>query len=570
MLADGIHRDAAAGSVCIISYEAAGAFDSSMRTRRPDSTPLLWMAGFARRTQLDDGELSTADDARPVLFGPWTAEMDEQAYERAFTAVRDQLAAGNAYQVNLTQRYRSRLLEAPTQAALRALFARLVHRHAPPYAALIDTGEIAVLSLSPETFFEHRNGTVRSRPMKGTAPRGITERSDAEAAQRLVESEKERAENLMIVDMIRNDMGRIAQVGTVRVPRLFTVERYPTVLQMTSEVTARTDAGVEEVIAALFPCASITGAPKVSAMSIIADVERSPRGVYTGTIGSMLPAGGSHWSVAIRTLVLHRSEARAEYGSGGGIVWDSRLESELAELRLKARALEDTAPPFGLLETMLLRADGAVYLLDRHLARMRRSAHTFGFAFDEEAVRKQVARAPLDKDRAGITGDGPWIMRLVLAQMGTITLEVSALADRPLPDPLPVRLAHGRVDSHDLLLRHKTTDRRVYQDAAGERQDADQAREVFLLNERGELTEGTITNIVLELDGKRYTPPDAAGLLPGCYREELLARGEITERTLTPCDLYRADAVWAINSVRGMLRCTVVGGEPTASSDAWY
>lgn len=559
MLRDGLRRKAEAGVVCIISYEASPAFDSDLRTREPDGTPLVWMAGFARRTQLDDGDLSAAVHPRPVLFGSWTAEMDEATYRTAFDAVHDQLAAGNAYQINLTQRYRSTLLEEPGAPALRALFARLVERHSPPHAALIDTGEIAVLSLSPETFFERHNRNLRSRPMKGTAPRGATASEDETAARELRASEKERAENLMIVDMIRNDMGRIAEVGTVRVPRLFTIERYPTVLQMTSDVTAETDASDEEVMAALFPCASITGTPKVSAMSIIAEIERSPRGVYTGTIGTVLSGGRSHWSVAIRTLVLNRATRTAEYGSGGGVVWDSRVESELAELRLKARALEDTAPQFGLVETMLVRQDRSVYLLERHLARMRTSAHTFGFAFDDDTIRRSITGAASDSG-------GPWIMRLVLRHAGGISVEVSPLTDRPLPDPLPVRLAHGRVDSRDPLLRHKTTDRRVYRDAAGERRDNEPAGEVFLLNERGELTEGTFTNIVLEIDGRSVTPPVAAGLLPGCLRAELLARGEISERTLTRDDLFRADTVWAINSVRGRLRCTVQAMSPNRTT----
>nr|WP_242469500.1 bifunctional anthranilate synthase component I family protein/class IV aminotransferase [Rhabdochromatium marinum] len=479
--------------------------------------------------------------------------MSPAAYARAFATIKAHLAAGNAYQINLTQRYRAPLLQSPTRAGLQRLFLRLATRHRCPHAAFIDTDEFTVLSLSPETFFERDHHQVRCRPMKGTAARGETAEADALAAHRLLTSAKERAENSMIVDMVRNDLGRVAHSGRVRVPKLFALEHYPRVHQMISEVTAETEATDHELLHALFPPASITGAPKVAAMEIIAALESSPRGLYTGTIGARLGAERTYWNVAIRTLVAYRRLGLAEYGSGGGIVWDSQLDREWAELRLKASLLADTAPSFALIETMLLQTDGQVFLKQRHLQRLRKSARLFGFPFDEATLQRHLAAA-IDATRN--QPSAPRMLRLVLTATGTVTISSAALSERPLSAPLRLRLAERPIDSRDIRLRHKTTDRQIYQAAAG--RHSVPGDEVLLFNERDELTEGTFTNIVLELDGGRYTPPVTAGLLPGCYREELLAAGRIIERPLKLADLERATAVWAINSVRGMMRCQLL------------
>ena len=392
--------------------------------------------------------------------------------------------------------------------------------------------------------------------MKGTAPRGNGDEQDRLVRENLATSPKDRAENLMIVDMIRNDLGRIAEPGSVRVPSLFTVERYPTVHQMTSEVTAVTSVPESELLAALFPCASITGAPKASSMAIISEIEPSPRGFYTGAIGYVLEGRRSTWNVAIRTITIDKKRGRAEYGSGGGIVWDSEEDSEYRELELKARVLEDTAPGFELLETMLCRGNGHVWLLERHLDRMRQSAAELGFRFDELAARRAVAEAAAGASARSTVGTTePRILRLLLAHDGRVRCESMLLADRPLPDPLPVAVDRVPVDSGDLFLRHKTTYRDVYREAAARHPEV---KEVFLVNQRGELTEGTFSTIILEIDGKLVTPAAECGLLPGCYRAELLAAGKVAEGRLFPADLERARAVYAVNSVRGFMRCRPV------------
>lgn len=567
LLAEGLARGDTAASVCCLAYEAAAALDSCLCAQLGQGgQPLLWMAGFRVLSHMDATALFETDgagdepSARDPLFGPWEPEMSPADYARAFTAVKAHLAAGDAYQINLTQRYRAALLEPPTHGGLKRLFLRLAARHRCPHAAFIDAGDFAVLSLSPETFFERDGHRVRCRPMKGTAPRHSNPAADEQAARTLLASAKECAENRMIVDMVRNDLGRVARTGSVRVPGLFSLEHYPTVHQMISEVTAETDVTDAALLDALFPPASITGAPKVAAMAIIAALESSPRGLYTGTIGTRLGSGRAFWNVAIRTLVVDRRAGIAEYGSGGGIVWDSLPERELAELRLKASLLADTAPQFDLVETMLLQPDGQILLRERHLGRLRESARLLGFRCDEPALQHQLqaavaaAREPVPEPR---------ILRLVLTRAGSVTVSSCPLGERPLSQPLRLRLAETPVDSTNILLRHKTSDRQVYQRAAG--RQAKPGDEVLLFNQRAELTEGTFTNIVLALDGRCYTPPVSVGLLPGCQRAELLAQGRIAERRLKLADLERATSIWAINSVRGMMRCELL--LPRAADD---
>lgn len=549
-LKDGLKRTDTTATLCCLAYEAASAFDPHLCARPAPAQPLLWMAGFQTLTPWDEAAWQAQWDAAAgdVLFGPWQPDMSPAAYARAFAAIKAHLSAGNAYQINLTQRYRAPLLEPPSAAGLHRLFFQLVQQHGGPHAALVDTGTFALLSLSPETFFQRDQTQVRCRPMKGTAARCQNAAHDRQAAQALRASAKEQAENRMIVDMVRNDLGRIAQTGQVRVSRLFAVEHYPKVHQMISEVMAETQVTDVELLAALFPSASITGAPKVAAMKIIAELESSPRGFYTGTIGARLAGGRSFWSVAIRTLVIHRQLGLAEYGSGGGIVWDSQVDCELAELQLKAQVLADTAPRFGLVETLLLQPNGQVLLQERHLQRLHASARVFGFPCDEALIRRQLSTAMRAAQRESTAAQ---MLRLVLTAKGEVSVSSQALSARPVPVPLHARLGVRPVNSQDVRLRHKTTDRQCYQAAAGRLPEP--GEEVFLFNERHELTEGTFTNLVLELDGQRLTPPVASGLLPGCYRAELLATGQISARPLHLDDLERATGIWAINSVRGMM-----------------
>jgi para-aminobenzoate synthetase/4-amino-4-deoxychorismate lyase len=385
--------------------------------------------------------------------------------------------------------------------------------------------------------------------MKGTARRGRWEGEDELAARALRESAKERAENAMIVDLVRNDLGRVAEVGSVATARLFDVERYRTVWQMTSTVEARLRAGarLDDVFAALFPPGSVTGAPKVSATAIIAALERSPRGAYCGAVGLVAPGGDAAFAVAIRTVELDLVRGAASVGVGGGVTWDSTAGGEWDELLAKAAFLEARTEPFSLVET--LRLEGGAYArLERHLARLASSARWAGFAVDAGAARRALEDAAL---RAGAEGRR---VRLLAGEDGALAVETAPLPP-PAREPLPVARARAPVRRTDPLLFHKTTSRAPYDARRAERPDA---FDVLLANEEGELTELTIGNLVAELGGERVTPPRECGLLAGTFREELLARGEVRERVLRDAELAAARRLWLVNAVRGWVPIALV------------
>ena len=515
-----------------LAYEAAAAFGLSAHPPAADGPPLLWFGLFRRREEVGPPAQSPAH-----RFGPWQAPLDFPAYAAALDAIKAAIARGDTYQANYTFPLRADFDGDPW-----ALFAALSAAQWADYGAYLDLGRFVICSASPELFFHLDGDRILSRPMKGTAPRGLTTAGDRAQIDWLRRSEKNRAENVMIVDMIRNDLGRVAQVGSVAVPDLFAVERYPTLLQMTSTVTARTDAALSDILAAAFPCASITGAPKKRTMELLRVLESQPRGVYTGAIGAILPGRRAQFNVAIRTVVLDRARGAAVYGVGSGIVWDSDAAAEFEECRLKTRVLSvPPARPFRLLESLCWTPAAGYALREAHLRRLADSAEYFGYPLALAAVA-----ARLDALAAELTG--PAKVRLLVAAAGQIEAEARPLADGALPQPARLGLARQPVSSADVWLYHKTTRREVYEAARAGRPDCD---EVALWNERGELTEATASNLVLALDGRAWTPPVSAGLLAGTLRAQLLAAGEIAERTLTPEDLRRAESVWLINSVRG-------------------
>lgn len=362
-------------------------------------------------------------------------------------------------------------------------------------------------------------------------------------ADELRDSEKERAENVMVVDMIRNDLGRIAEFGSVRVPELFTLERYPTLWQMTSSVTAQTSASFTELISALFPCASVTGPPKSSTMRLIAELETTPRRIYTGSIGYFAPDRRASFNVAIRTALIDKHRGSIEYGVGGGIVWDSQQQSEYEECLSKAAVLRRRVPPFDLLETILWTPEGGFHLLDRHLQRLVASADFFDRRIDLHVIRDELNELTANLDPIAHR------VRLLAAESGAITLQATPLSHPDRSSKLTrMKLASKPVDSADVFLFHKTTHRSVYDDALRDAGDCD---DVVLCNERGEITESTIANIVVVIDGKKFTPPVACGLLAGTFRAELVAKGEISERVITLAQLQQAERLYLINSVRG-------------------
>ena len=550
-----VRRQTLAGRVAVgwIAYEAAPAFDAALEVRPPGAVPLAWFALFA------GGVEATAPEIVPAAspFMPvWRGMPTRETYSEAVKRIREHIAAGNTYQVNYTYR-----LRAPWTGVPQQRFAVLARAQRSRYAVFLDAGRFAVLSASPELCFRLEDDLLTCRPMKGTAPRRLTLVEDRLQAAGLRASEKERAENVMIVDMVRNDLGRIARVGTVRVPRLWETERYPTLWQMTSTVCAETAAPLDEILVALFPSASITGAPKVRTMQIIKEIERTPRGIYTGCVGVLGPGRRGWMNVAIRTLVVDRRENLAEYGTGSGIVWDARAAAEFDECRTKTLVLGGLPPPFQLIETLAWTPAEGLLLLERHLRRIGDSAEYFGFACDADAIRTRLAGATRGLCR-------PNRVRLLLDELGGIEVTVSPLGQRSVilsdaPPPrrraraVRVAVAQEPVLHRDVSLYHKTTRRRVYERALAGSPGCD---DVILVNEAGEVTESTTANVVVRDEAGYWTPPVESGLLAGTFRGQLLESGAIRERRITLDELRAAKEIWLINSVRGWRRCRFSDG----------
>jgi para-aminobenzoate synthetase/4-amino-4-deoxychorismate lyase len=527
------HRQYAAGFIC---YEAAAAYDLAVHAPIPD-LPLLWFGLYEKAELINDWRsLITPQTVFPAdTVSDWQPAISLADYARAVHRIKDYLAAGHSYQVNYTFPLHASFAGDPW-----TLFAQLAMAQQAEYAAFINIGRFVIGSASPELFFQLDGERLTAKPMKGTATRGRTLAEDEAQIAGLRQSEKNRAENLMIVDMIRNDLGRVAQIGSVAVPHLFAVERYPTLLQMTSTVTARTQASVAEILMRMFPCASITGAPKVRTMEIIRELEPYPRGIYTGAIGFIGPNRQARFSVAIRTVLIDQHKHQARYSVGSGLVWDSDAVGEYEECRLKARVLTTPRPAFQLLEALLWEPDKGYFLLAEHLVRLAETAIYFGIPLDRPAIEAGLTDLARTLNAAGK-------IRLRVDLDGRFALEAESLTRGALPQPVRVGLAREPVDSGHLWLYHKTTRREVYAAARASRPDCD---EVILWNERGELTEACTANLVLDLAGDGVTPPVMSGLLAGTFRGKLLAQGRIREQVLTRADLDQARGIYLINAVR--------------------
>lgn len=519
--------DAGSWAFGFLAYEAAAGLDPDAAVHEPvPGLPLLWF-GIAERPDADPGPLPARScDRNPV----WRFDQDRAAHAEAVGRVHAAIAAGDSYQANLTTRLRSTAPEDPY-----GLYGNLARRQQGAYCAYLDLGRWAVLSASPECFLRWDDDVLTAMPMKGTAPRGATPGTDAAARARLLDSEKDRAENVMIVDLIRNDLARVSRPGTVEVGELLATEQYPTVWQLTSTVTARLrpEASLLEVMTAMFPCGSVTGAPKRSTMQLITQLEPAPRGVYCGAVGYLAPGPRrrASFNVAIRTVLVDREQHTAVYGVGGGVTWASTADGEFAEMEAKARVLQ---PAPALLETFAL-IDSVPRQLDRHLARLDSSAEHFGFTADREAIVREVAALR-----------GTALVRLRLQPEGTFTLE-----PRPLePTPQPVRLAVDTVpvDPDSPYVRHKTTHRDHCASARARHPAAD---DVVLVNPSGNVTETTVANIAARIDGTWCTPPLTEGCLPGIGRALAVERGELLERPLSVDELHGAEQIALISSARG-------------------
>ncbi len=510
-----------------VTYEAARAFDPALATHNPGPLPLAWFGLF-------NPPLPAPAPLWPEADGPLelVPDLEAKAYAARIADIKEAIARGETYQVNFTFRLRG---HAPSDPA--SVFARLHHAQRGGYSALIETPDFSLCSASPELFFLQQDERLTCRPMKGTAARGANWSEDEARGKALQRSEKNRAENVMIVDMIRNDLGRLVPAGAVQTRSLFDVQRLPTLWQMTSTVEAHGRAGLDETFSALFPCASITGAPKVRTTQIIKELETSPRGIYTGAMGFAGPGGLAQFNVAIRTLAVDHRSGRAEYGIGSGVVWDSESESEYDECRSKAHILQHAPGPFQLLATMAWRHEAGFVLLDRHLDRLRRAATYFGFPFNEQTIRQALHSAVQHKCR----------IRLLIAPNGSPTIETSPLP-APATTPWKLAIAQEPVDEDDPFLYFKTTHREIYERARRAHPKAD---DVLLVNRRGEVTETTIANLAIRRGDRWITPPISCGLLDGIQRAELLACGEITEGVLTLDEVRAAPALALLNSVRG-------------------
>jgi len=529
------HLQAGGYAVGFLAYEAAPAFDPAFRVKRMNELPLCCFALF------DHPECDappTKESANWALH--LRKDITRKEFDRSFKVIKSNIRNGATYQVNYTHKQHFHFYGDPF-----SIFSALVGAQPTPFAAFIEYDDWAICSASPELFFSLNGNEISCKPMKGTIARGQDNVSDQAQKSLLQNSEKDRAENVMIVDMIRNDLGRIAETGSVRVPSLYDVQAYPTLWQMTSTVRAKTDAGLVDILSALFPCASITGAPKIRTMEIIDEIESEPRNIYTGAIGLLKPNRKWQFSVAIRTALIKPRERRLEYGIGSGVVWDSRAEAEFAECKLKSKIVADTTVKFDLLETILLKPDEGYFLLEEHIQRMKRAAECFGYPFDSAAIRSALKKH-------GIVTQ-PCKVRLLLSAAGETRISTSPIIDGPVV--VRLKLAKMPVCSNSVFLKHKTTNRTVYDKAMGAALDCD---DVILFNESGHLTETTIYNMALQIDGRLYTPPVEAGLLPGTMRAYLLQNGVIEERKLSISDLDQCEKIFVFNSVRGMLEAVLL------------
>lgn len=535
-----------------VSYECGYHFQSlTPVSLAPSELPLAWFGVYTQPSIFEHEKESNESSSSSSIAGafgnissdptnPIALTISEEGFCATVHRIKEYIQAGDTYQVNLTDR-----VNAEFNISSDEIFADLSNRQPVSYSAFLNVSDHQILSLSPELFFRVDRDRIVTRPMKGTMPRGLDSVEDDATALLLQNDEKNRAEHVMIVDLLRNDLGRICTMGSIRVEDLFSVEKYKTLFQMTSTVsgTLRDDTSYYEIFKSMFPSGSVTGAPKIRTMQIIHELEHRPRGVYTGAIGFIAPDRSSVFNVAIRTLVL--KDRQATMGVGGGIVADSDPMDEYRECLLKASFLNRTTPPFQLLETMLW--DGEITFLGLHLDRMEASASYFGFPWDRQSITAQ-----LSKQSKQFSPGNQYRIRLLLDAEGETTITAAPyISHKPTGR---VRITSERTSSGDLFLRHKTTHRERY-DRLYAQVHADGFDDVIFLNEREEVTEGAISNIFIMRAGVLLTPPLSSGILPGVYRRHLLESNETTqERVLTIQDLECAEDIFLCNSVRGMTR----------------
>jgi para-aminobenzoate synthetase/4-amino-4-deoxychorismate lyase len=540
-------------AVGFISYEAAPAFDPDLVVHERGGfhrgLPLVWFGLYETRHLNPPLE----SDLGTYRLTPWEWLDSQDHFEEDVLEIQRQIVAGDTYQVNYTSRLRARFEGDPA-----AFYRDLAAAQSGGYGTYLDTGRFQIVSASPELFFDRYptgQGVDRliTRPMKGTVSRGRWTDEDALRKAQLEASEKDRAENLIVVDLLRNDLGRVAEFGSVQVEELLAVERYDTVWQMTSTISGLVDSDLTlvGVLQGLFPCGSITGAPKIRTMEIIRDLESSPRGVYTGAIGFISPPDApgprSSFSVGIRTVVIDSDTGEAEYGIGGGITFDSDPSAEYEEAALKARILSYGRTNFDLLETLRWNPISGWYWLDEHLERLGRSAGYFDIPFDRSGIARRLQDA--------VAGGSEARVRLTLDRQGRVHVTVAVLEESS-PQSVAIAVDRDPVDVASPFLFHKTTRRDVYEERRQRHPNAD---DVLLVNDKGDVTESTIANVAAKLDGQWFTPPIESGCLPGIYRRVLLDEGRLEERTISLTDLAKCEGIALVNSVRLWRPAFIVG-----------
>jgi len=523
-----------------LRFEAASAFDTALVTQAADG-PLAWFGVFQQALPWPDSTASAALTENTCI--DWQSSLTQTEFDANMALIHQAIAAGEFYQINYTAPWHGQLI-----GSAQVLFERLQRAQPGGYAAFMDTGAEQLLSVSPELFFDWHGDQILTRPMKGTAPRGSTPQADAAQAAALVQSPKERAENVMIVDLLRNDLSRIALPHSVKVPALFQVQSLPTVHQMVSDVTARTRHGttLADVFTALFPCGSITGAPKVRAMQMIHALEHHPRGVYCGSIGVVRPGGHATFNVAIRTVTLKGEQASC--GIGSGITADATAADEWREWQHKRRFLTRASEPFSLLETLRLQG-GEFHHLDAHLARLQKAAAHFAYPFDEARVRLALASVATNCTVAQADDNSVWRVRLLLHTNGLPDAQV--YEQKGTLAPVSIALAALPFEAFDSEFTRFKTTRRAHYEAFAPTDPA--VFDTLLYNPRGELTECTRGNIALLIDGQWLTPALHCGLLNGVGRGHWISRGRLREAVITLADLPRVQALAFVNSLRGWL-----------------
>ena len=518
-----------------VSYEAAPAFEEKLAVHK---APLLaeYLLYFTVHDRVETSSIPlTYDDID--LSSKWQEVTSAEDYEKAIAQIHHHLRQGDTYQVNYTVQLKQDLNANPFD-----IYNRMVVEQEAGYNAYIEHDEMAVISMSPELFFEQNDRELTTRPMKGTTQRGGTDDEDLKEAAWLEQDPKNRSENMMIVDLLRNDMNRISEVGSEHVERLCQVEQYSTVWQMTSTIKSqlRPDVDLVAVFRSLFPCGSITGAPKIATMEIIKNLEPQPRGVYCGTIGILLPNGRRIFNVAIRTIQLH--QGKAIYGVGGGITWDSTWESEYREVHQKAAVLYRKQARFQLITTGKISQKSLLFE-EQHLERMTKASRYFAFPFDSEYFRQKI-----EEECQACASYQDYRLRISLSKSGEIELSRQILT--PLsPSFCKAKLCLQETDLNQAFTYFKTTNRPHL--SLGE-------QEIIYHNATGELLETSIGNLVLKINGKLYTPPTSLGILPGIYRQHLLERGLVDEKVLTLKDLAQAEAIYGCNAVRGLYELEVI------------